>query len=98
MEAWEHASTFGEEQVGGGILLVVREVLDDTFDILRCWHEYVHCFKLWLGFSNARNRFDHWLTRRRERRALWVVPDNQRTSDTLRKDIKLLEDCAQEPL
>ena len=61
MEVWKHASTFGEEQVGGGILLVVREVPDDTFDILRCWHEYVHCFKLWLGFPNARNRFDHWL-------------------------------------
>ena len=63
MEVGGHASTFGEKQVGGSILLVVREVLDDTFDILRCWHEYVHCLKLWLGFPNARNRFDYWLTR-----------------------------------
>ena len=84
--------------MGGSILLVVREVLDDTFDILRCRHEYVHCLKLWLGFPDGCNRFDHWWTRRRERRALWIVPDNGRTSDMLRKDIKLLEDCAQEPL
>ena len=59
MEVCGHASTFGEKEMSGSVLFVVGEVLDDTFDILRCWHEYIHCLKLWLGFSNARNGFDH---------------------------------------
>lgn len=55
--------TINEEQVGTKVLLLVtREIFDDSVDVLCCGHENIKSLEL-LGFPVAGNRFNDCIRR-----------------------------------
>ena len=51
--------TFSKEQMSSSILFMIREILDDSFYVLRCGHEQVNGLEFWLRVSFTCYRFNY---------------------------------------
>lgn len=56
---FENPLTFSKEQMSSSILFMIREILDDSFYVLRCGHEQVNGLEFWLRVSFTCYRFNY---------------------------------------